>query len=172
MEDNQDQTPAASSEAIQETVSSGLLDFAEPISAADNKQVTPETVAAAAAANVANKEVDMRSAKQRAEDEYKATLEKQKQDFVERVYAARESEQVIPKTQPVPERIASQTAAEMAAGAKMNAHHEGLKAVRAAQPTKAPDKNAGTMTPVFRPNDFVPDPKKGTGQVGARVLSA
>lgn len=98
-----------------------------------------------------------------------AVLEAKKREFTEAVLAARTPEAAPVKLSPVAPRILAQTAAEMEAGKRMNAHHESMKAQR---PQPKPTKTEGTMTPVFRPSDYVPDQRKGQGGngTGARTL--
>ena len=96
-------------------------------------------------------------------------LEIVKQDFTRRVLEARNPEVKPPSPQPVAPRMLAQTQLEMELGAKMNTHHAEL---RAKGPTpRALSKNEATMTPVFRPADYVPDQKKGQGYLtGTRTL--
>lgn len=104
-----------------------------------------------------------------AMDEYRAAhSENMKRDFVTGVMAARNVVEK-PYTPPaVPERIAESTRLEMAAGAKRVAEFEQIEAQRPKRPV---DPSNGTMTPVFRPADYVPDPKKNQGQTNARPVA-
>lgn len=113
--------------------------------------VTPEQLSA------------LRAAKQKADDEA-ATKE-----FYDRILAARtapnEADKPAP-VQPVAPQILAQTRAEMAAGQAAVAKHAAERAANPPPPVK-PD---GTMTPVFRPPDYVPDQAKGQGNVTNTVL--
>lgn len=92
-----------------------------------------------------------------------AENENLKRDFMEKVAAANRPEDK-PYTPPaVPIRIAEQTRLEMAAGAQRVAEFEAQKASR---PQPKPQQD-GTMTPVFRPADFVPNQKKGEGLIAS-----
>lgn len=74
------------------------------------------------------------------------------------------------QTPAIPVRIAEQTRLEQEAGRARVAEFEAQKVQR---PQPEPQKN-GTMTEVFRPDDFVPDQKKGQGLIAsnsARTLS-
>lgn len=89
-----------------------------------------------------------------------------KRDFTLKVLAARaEQDKPEPTPPPVAPRVAAQTLAEMEAGRKMNEHHAALAARR---PVRPPE-DTGT-TSVFRPEDYVPDQRKGQGGVQARAL--
>ena len=93
-------------------------------------------------------------------------LENEKNAFYQAVLAARH--QGIPPavvTQPVPARIASQTELEKAAGAAAVAAHAAAQGRRIVPATALPTD--GTMTPVFRPGDYVPDQKRGQGNVAS-----
>ena len=97
-------------------------------------------------------------------------LENEKNAFYQAVLAARH--QGIPPavvTQPVPARIASQTELEKAAGAAAVAAHAAAQGRRIVPATALPTD--GTMTPVFRPGDFVPNQRKGQGNVSGTVLA-
>ncbi len=89
----------------------------------------------------------------------------EKRDFTLKVLEARAPVNTEPVEMPViADRILEQTRLEMEAGRKMNDHHASLAVHR---PPPAPDK--GT-TAVFRPEDYVPDQKKGQGNIVARNL--
>lgn len=99
-----------------------------------------------------------------------ADLEAQKQAFYDRIRAAHAAGlPVAPTVQPMPERIRLQTEAEMAAGAAAVAKHaeaQGQRIIVAPSPVIE-----GNMTPVFRPADYVPNQKKGQGNVTATNLT-
>ncbi len=96
-------------------------------------------------------------------------LENEKNAFYQAVLAARK--QGVPPaivTQPVPERIRAQTELEQAAGAAAVAAHaaaQGRRIIPASPTTE------GTTTPVFRPADYVPDQRKGQGNVTSTTLT-
>lgn len=167
----------------QPAVQSGLVDFADPVAPVDNKQVTPENVQAALDAKAAEVEAEKpaqepapepepepepENARDRADREHQEANRAMVDQFVQKVRAANRSEAVEPKPQPVPDRIAEQTRLEMQAGQRMNEHHANLR-FNAPKARKI-DRPEGTMTPVFRPADYVPDLKKGQGNVGARPV--
>lgn len=86
-----------------------------------------------------------------------------KRAFYEKLSARQEPPKVyVPP--PVPERIAETTRLEMEAGRRRVAEFEAQKASR---PQPAPHPSEGTNTAVFRPNDYVPDQKKGQGNVAS-----
>lgn len=99
-----------------------------------------------------------------------AQRENEKRDFFAKLQAAR-----APKPQPeyVPPplapRLAEQIKAELAAGAAAVARHEENRA-RRPQPAPNPEPWEGKVEAVFRPRDYVPDQKKGQGNVQARNL--
>ena len=98
-----------------------------------------------------------------------AALEAEKQAFYKRIADARAAGIPAPIiTQPVPPRIMAQTQAEMAAGAAQVAKHAAEMGKRIIPVTLPTD---GTMTPVFRPGDYVPDQKKGQGNVTSTPLT-
>lgn len=104
-----------------------------------------------------------------AEEKRLAALEAEKQAFYDRVRAARDANTPPePKPQPVPERIRLQTEQEMEAGRAAIEKHAAARA--ALQPQPAPSPTEGTMTPVHRPNDYVPDQRKGQGNIVGTVL--
>lgn len=97
-----------------------------------------------------------------------AHRENQKKDFYDKVMAARHPPQE-PEAPPPPlaPRVVEQTNAELAAGRALVARNEELAASRR---PRAADATEGTNKPVFRPADYVPDQKKGQGNVQARTL--
>ena len=101
---------------------------------------------------------------------YEEALEdNRKRDFVLAILKARQPSQVQQPTQPVIPAMLEQTRREMEAGAARVAFHAEQEAIRPPRPREDND----TMIPVFRPSDYVPDPKKGEGTVAsntARVL--
>lgn len=83
-------------------------------------------------------------------------------DFVEKIMEARRAVSVKPYiAPPIPAQISEQTRMEMEAGKKRVAHFEEQERLRP-RPHRNADVN-GTMVPVFRPDDFIPDPRKGQG---------
>src|ERR1019366_3700757 len=89
-----------------------------------------------------------------------------KHDFMRAVLKARNPEVKEYVTPPVPPRIAQQTLDEQAAGRARVQHFEELEKLRPKRPVEA----NGTMTPVFRPADFVPDQKKGEGLLASNSV--
>jgi hypothetical protein len=169
-EQNGQPAPAATQPETAEPVQSGLIAFAEPagpealvaeVSAeaplpAPEPKPEPEKAPEPAPLNAAAA----------AEVRHAASTEQAKKEFMERVLRAREPEAKPQQAQPVAPRIQEQTRLEQLAGQKMNAHHAAFRA-NAPQPKR---EDNGSMTPVFRPNDYVPDPRKAQGNVGARNL--
>lgn len=68
---------------------------------------------------------------------------------------------------PIAPRVVAQTNAELEAGRKIVAENEALQSQRVHRP--APPEHSGN-TEVFRPANYIPDPKKGQGNVQARTL--
>lgn len=100
-----------------------------------------------------------------------AVAENEKADFRARILAARNAKPAPePVKPPIAERVAEQTKAEMAAGKKLVEQRAAEQAMRSGMPRPAPDKGEGTTTEVFRPANYVPDVKKGQGNVQARNL--
>ena len=95
-----------------------------------------------------------------------ANRENIQRDFVQKVMKAREPVEQPAAMPPVADRVKSQTEAEMAAGRKMNEHYAALHAKHGG-PRVAPEEGSKA---VFRPGDYIPDPKKSQGHVGARNL--
>jgi hypothetical protein len=101
-----------------------------------------------------------KTADERAREESDAL----KRQFYEKLSARQEPPKVyVPP--PVPERIAENTRLEMEAGRKRVAEFAEQQANRP-QPAPPPPSE-GTNTAVFRPNDYVPDQKKGQGNVAS-----
>lgn len=97
-------------------------------------------------------------------------LENEKNAFYMAILAARK--QGLPPalvTQPVAPHIVNQTQQEMAAGAAQVAKNAEAQGRRIITPTALPTD--GTMTPVFRPPEYVPDQRKGQGNVSGTPLS-
>jgi hypothetical protein len=96
-----------------------------------------------------------------------ARRENQKKDFHDKVMDARR-----PKPEPVfnppalAPRMVEQLNAELAAGAAQVAKHAAHQA-KHGTPPQLPEPN---VKPVFRPGDYVPDPKKGQGRIVAQTL--
>lgn len=85
-------------------------------------------------------------------------------DFTEKVMAARRHEEVVHRPQPVAPLIQERTSQEMEAGRRMNEVHATRTAIAPRRIISAAEAAAqGKNTPVFRPSDYVPDPKKGQG---------
>ena len=104
------------------------------------------------------------NARDRADREYHEKAQARIRHFEAQMREANKSEIKPPVKQPVASAILEQTKREMEAGKAMNAHHEALKANRPAPKLSAAEiAAAGTSTSVFRPNDYVPDPKTGAG---------
>lgn len=83
-----------------------------------------------------------------------------KRDFTLKVLAARQLDQPKPYvTPPIPPRIAEQTRLEMEAGARRVAEFQEQQASRPRPPAPVD----GSTTSVFRPEDYVPNQKKGEG---------
>lgn len=154
---------SAPQEALTETppdtqpVANEPITFAEPISAADQTAIVAD-----------NPDERLISEAQMQALQKEAARDDTKRDFTLKVLAAR-AKQDQPEAAPPPlaPRIADQTNAEIAAGQKMNAHHAALAVHR---PVHVPHPTEGRSTAVFRPGDYVPDQKKGQGNIQARNL--
>jgi hypothetical protein len=154
--------PVVESVAPPTPTASTMVISDEPIAAPPDAVPVP----AAPAAPIQSSALD---AAAQAEQARVRQLENEKNAFYQAVLAARH--QGIPPaivTQPVPERIASQTELEKAAGAAAVAAHAAAQGRRIIPATALPTD--GTMTPVFRPGDFVPDQKRGQGNVTNTTL--
>lgn len=158
-ETSQDQPVVTGLEAIQAPAppKSDPISFEEPVSVAD------------LTAGVGDKPEDavpLVTADQLRSLQSEADRDNTKRDFTLKVLAARAKE-VQPEQAPPPlaPRIAEQTNAEIAAGRKMNAHHEALQVHR-----PKPDPTNEKHQSVFRPGDYVPDPKKNQGYVQGQKL--
>lgn len=94
-----------------------------------------------------------------------AEEENRKRDFVHAILAARVPDNVQPTapTQPPIPAVSAQTKLEMEMGAAQVAKNAAEQVNR---PRPKPQDN-GTMVPVFRPDDYVPDIKKGQGVVAS-----
>ena len=110
----------------------------------------------------------MRSERSAAEYARLAGLEAEKKAFVEKVMEARTPEAKPVVTQPVAPAILKQTQLEIEAGKRANAHYAEFH--KANPQPKGPVDSTKT-TSVFRPADYVPDPKKGQGNVEARPVA-
>lgn len=98
-----------------------------------------------------------------------AEQEDMKRDFALKIMEANKPvPEPVQMAGPVPARVMEQTKAEMAAGAAQVAKHAAAEAGRPPRP-KDP-YNEGRTDAVFRPSDYVPDQKKGQGNVQARTL--
>ncbi len=134
------------------------IDFIDPVSAADLKIVAHEDREVVSEAQMSQ----LRAA---------ADNDDLKRDFTLQVLAARQLAQDSdkpPPPQPIAPRIQEQTNAEMAAGraavAKADEHYS-----RHGRP-QAPDQPEGTVA-VFRPDDYVPDIKKGQGILSTQSIN-
>ncbi len=108
-----------------------------------------------------------------SEDEFinifeEARREDVKRTFVSDVMKARNPPVVVYVPPPLPPAVVSQTNAEMAAGAAVVAKHEAEEVLR----PKRPRENDGNTVAVFRPGDYIPDPKKNQGHTNPRTLSS
>jgi hypothetical protein len=167
MPETPDQTPVTTQDRLQDVdtpqVQSGLLDFPDPVGAADNKQFTPEMaevlrreaeqkahveLLAKQSAEQAKQPEETRTARQIAEDAHSVANRAAVEQFQQRVLDARKSEAVAPRLQPVSPLIYDRTRAEMSAGAKMNEHHANLKFN--APKRRVIDPREGTSTEVMR----------------------
>jgi hypothetical protein len=157
-------TPAAVASAENQTLAaSSMVISNEPIAAPPDAIPVP----AAPAAPIQSSALDAAAAIEQARI---TKLENEKNAFYQAVLDARK--QGIPPaivTPPIPERIRTQTELEKAAGAAAVAVHAAAQGRRIIQATALPTD--GTMTPVFRPDDFVPDQRKGQGNVTSTILT-
>lgn len=96
-------------------------------------------------------------------DQRQAENENKVRDFMGKLAAAKRPEDTPYVPPPIPLRIAEQTRKEMETGAARVAEFE---AQQAARPRARPETDR-SMTPVFRPADFVPDQKKGQGNLAS-----
>lgn len=90
-------------------------------------------------------------------------------DFTHDVLAARHQPEPVYTPPPVPTFIEQQRAAEMEAGRKAVAKRAAEDEARGYH--HKPPEATGSVA-VFRPADYVPDPKKNQGHVNARTLSS
>lgn len=98
------------------------------------------------------------------EDQLHAESDNLQRDFLARVAVAKQEGMPKPYVAPaVPPLIAEQTRLEMEAGRR---RVEEFAQIEASRPRRVPQTD-GTMTPVFRPDEFVPDQKKGQGLVAS-----
>lgn len=98
-----------------------------------------------------------------------AENENTKFDFARKLLAVRMEGEKLDAPRPpmaVPPAIAEQTRLEMEAGRAAVAKHA---ADRLNRPRPQPEEQPGTVS-VFRPEDYVPDQRKGQGHVGARPV--
>jgi hypothetical protein len=105
-----------------------------------------------------------------AEQARQTKLENEKNAFYQAILKAR-TQGVPPPivAQPVAPHIVTQTELEKAAGAAAVAKAAEAQGRRIIPPTALPTD--GTMTPVFRPPEYVPDQRKGQGNVSGTPLS-
>lgn len=90
--------------------------------------------------------------------------EARKAAFTKAVLEARKPQQTEHKPQPVAPGIQAQTAREMAEGARQNQRHAEFHAVHPMPRGHNPEP--GSSTPVFRPEDYVPNFEQGNVKVG------
>ena len=135
----------------------------EPIAAPPDAVPVP----AASAVAIHSPALDALAAKEQARI---TQLENEKNAFYQAVLKARE-QGIPPKiiTQPVPPQIAEQTRLEMEAGRAAVAKAAEAQGRRIIVPPGV--STEPTMTPVFRPGDYVPDQKKGQGNVSGTSLT-
>lgn len=121
-----------------------------------------------AEATVATEEVirPPRNARERAEAEHHRIVQERARQLQARVDRSNKPKPA-PVPPPIPPALLDQRHAEMEAGRKMVAHHNSLKALR---PQPKANSNEGTTTPVFRPGDYIPDQRKGQGNVSAQPV--
>jgi hypothetical protein len=151
--------PEASQDKVVEAQApaSKPIKFAEPISAAD---------LVAGSAEKPEDALPVVSADQLAALQREAERDDTKRTFTLKVLEARaKQDEPEPAPPPLAPRIANQTNAEIEAGRKMNAHHAALQVHR-----PPVEKTNEKHQAVFRPGDYVPDPKKNQGQVRASNL--
>ncbi len=133
-----------------------LINFEDPIAEADQVAVVAD-----------NPQAQAISEKHLAELHAAASRENAARDFTNNVLAARaKANEPPPPPAPVPPQIQAQTNAEMEAGRQAVAKH----AAQMAKYPRPPVEDETRATPVFRPSDYVPDPKKNQGQTQARNL--
>ena len=133
-------------------------------------QLTRASIKAAAEAEERRSvELAARAEEPQHVSEAKAINDQIHRRILEARMAARKAEEPKPP-QPASQHILDQTRREMEAGRRQSEWHaEQQRAARATK--KAPPKMGGhgeqgaRTTEVFRPNDYVPDPVKGQGQV-------
>lgn len=155
--------PATAPTPPPSSTASAMVISNEPIPAPPDAIPVP----AAPSAPIKSSALDAAAAKEQARI---TQLENEKNAFYQAILAARK--QGIPPaliTQPVPEHIKTQTQQEMAAGAAQVAKNAEAQGRRIIVPTALPTD--GTMTPVFRPPEYVPDQRKGQGNVSGTPLS-
>lgn len=137
-----------------------LAAVAEPVA----EPVFPEPVEVTAPVTPAKNPNEIAQEK---EAERVAGLEAEKKAFVEKVMAARKPEEKPIVVQPVSPAMVKQREAEMAAGRRMNEHYEQF---HKAHPQPKGPVDDTKHTAVFRPADYVPDQKKGQGNVEAHEV--
>lgn len=104
------------------------------------------------------------------DDQYKqAHRDNKVHTFVNDIMKARRIEEPVYAPPPMAEAVAKRTNEELEAGRRMVAARAAEEALRPKRPVDTAD---GRMTPVFRPRDFVPDPKKNQGQVRAETVAS
>ena len=97
-----------------------------------------------------------------------AEMEDVKRTFTLELLKSREPVEVVHATPPIAPRIVEQTRLEMEAGKAAVA-----KAAEQAgnRPVRKPDPSEGKTVAVFSPGDYVPDQKKGQGNVEVRDIT-
>lgn len=107
---------------------------------------------------------------QMAEKEWaQAQRDNRVHSFVSDVMKARNVEEPVYTPPPPAAAILKRTQEEMEAGKRAV---EARAVEDAKRPKHRPDPTETHMVPVFRPRDFVPDPKRNTGHVKASTLAS
>lgn len=160
----------ATQEAEQEPAKLDPIQFEDPIDATKLQAQFEDAPEVTAAVTDEQEPPANMTARQRAEWEKHLEREKIKREFVRKVMEARKAPEPEHKPQPLAPAMHARTKAEMEAGAKRVAANAQIEAQRP-KGQRPVDPREGTMTPVFRPKDYIPDPKKNQGNVGAREVS-
>jgi len=136
------------------------INFEEPVSAAD---------LTAGVADTPEEARPLLTEAQMLALQAEASRDDTKRDFTLKVLAARAKKEDEPAPPPpLAPRVVDQTNAEILEGRRLNAHHAALQARRPSVPP--PTAADGKTVAVFRPGDYVPDQKKGQGNVRAQNL--
>jgi hypothetical protein len=168
----QDKTLISFAEPASPEADVAVADEAPPVSASNDpiSIVEPETTVVAKEFVASDKPIEPVLTDREFQALYAAAeQEDMKRDFALKIMKANEPvPEPVQMAGPVPARVMEQTKAEMAAGAAQVAKHAAAEAGRPPRP-KDP-YNEGRNEAVFRPSDYVPDHKKGQGNVQARTL--